>query len=334
MFTRRLTGAANHKHNQLMKIMFRLCRSFSLMLGLLLLSNVAGFGQVPVLTNARVAGGTFSFQVLIASNQLYTIQVSTNLTSWNSVGSDTATNSLINLVDPRGIGGFSRQYYRLVLGGQPLTVTYGFFFLEFANAGSFGGNSTPGTAFPVSLGSCSAALEVDNDTNYPAVTNVFFTGPAGSGLTNAPGDPNNSNTNNNSGFYQSPIVSSPAVAPAGNWTVNYKGSNHTFTVSSPTNLVIPYPTLTVSGGSLQGVSWIYRNAATGATLGGAPAYVSNIQLQVYGNSSQSSLYKSDNLPPATTSNTLTSPVPYASISGIGLAYQDTLGNSYVVMFGP
>lgn len=310
---------------------FRHCWYSSLILGSLLYSTVAGFGQTPVFTNARVSGGSFSFQVLIASNQLFTIQTSTNLTSWDSVGSQTATNHLITVVDPRGIAGFSRQYYRILLGA---TAKFSFFFLEFANAGSFNSNPTPNTTFPVSLYNYSAALEVDDDTSFPDPTNVLFTGPGGSGLTNAPGDPNNSSMNDGSAFYQSPIVSSPAVAPAGNWVVNYKGSNQTFTVSSPTNLVIPYPTLTVSGGSLQSVSWVYRDATTGTILGGAPAYVSNIQLQVYGNSSQSSLYNSPNLPPSTTSNTLTNPVPYSSISGIGLAYQDTLGNNYVVMFGP
>ena len=322
------------KHNEPKKTMNSIlnrCHSFNLIFGLLLLSNVA-FGQAPVFTNAKVAGGTFSVQVLIASNQLYTIQVSTNLTSWNSVGSDTATNSLITLVDPRGTAGFSHQYYRIMLGA---VASFSLQFLEFANAGSFNSNSTPNTTFPVSLNSYSAALQVNDDANYPSATNVFFTGPAGSGLTNAAGDPNNSSMNDNSAFYQSPIVTSPTTAPAGNWVVNYKGSNQTFTVSNPaTHLVVPYPTLTVSGGALQSVSWVYRDATTGATLGGAPAYVSNIQLQVNGNSSQSSLYNSPNLTPATTSHTLTTPVTYSSISGIALAYQDTLGNNYVVMFGP
>jgi len=203
------------KHNEPKKTMNSIlnrCHSFNLIFGLLLLSNVA-FGQAPVFTNAKVAGGTFSVQVLIASNQLYTIQVSTNLTSWNSVGSDTATNSLITLVDPRGTAGFSHQYYRIMFGA---VASFSLQFLEFANAGSFNSNSTPNTTFPVSLNSYSAALQVNDDANYPSATNVFFTGPAGSGLTNAAGDPNNSSMNDNSAFYQSPIVTSPTTAPAGN----------------------------------------------------------------------------------------------------------------------
>ena len=309
---------------------------FSLILCSLLYSTLAGFGQAPVFTNASVAGGTFSAQILMASNQLYTIQTSSNLTSWSSVGSDTSTNKLITLVDPRGTAGFSRQYYRILLGS---VASFSLQFLEFANAGNFNSNFTPNTTFPVVLNSYSAGLQVNDDINYPAATNVFFTGPAGSGLTNAPGDPNNSSINTgheNSAFYQSAIISSPAAAPGGAWVVNYKGTNQTFTVTDPqaaSRLVVPYLTLTKSGGVLQSVSWVYRDAATGAVLSGAPAYVSNIQLQVYGNSSQPTIYTSPNLTPDTTSHTLTSPVNYSDISGFGMAYQDSLGNNYVVDYG-
>ena len=206
-----------------MNLMFKHVWYFSLILGSLLYSTTAGFGQAPVFTNASVSGGTFSVQILIASNQLYTIQTSTNLTSWSSVGSDTATNNLITLVDPRGTAGFSRQYYRLMLGA---VASFSLQFLEFANAGSFNGNPTPNTTFPVTLNGYSAGLQVNDDTNYPAATNVFFTGPAGSGLTNAPGDLNNSSINTgkeNSAFYQSSLIASPAAAPGGTWVVNYKG---------------------------------------------------------------------------------------------------------------
>jgi hypothetical protein len=316
--------------------MFRHGWYFSLILGSLLYSTITSFAQAPVFTNATVVGGTFSVQILIASNQLYTIQTSTNLTSWSSVGSNTATNSLITLVDPRGTAGFTRQYYRIMLGA---VASFSLQFLEFANAGSFNSNSTPNTTFPVVLNSYSAGFQVNDDTNYPAATNVFFTGPAGSGLTNAPGDPGNSSINtghDNSAFYQSSLIASPAAAPGGTWVVNYKGSNQTFTVTDPqaaSRLVVPYPTLTVSGGVLQSVSWVYRDATTGATLSGAPAYMSNIQLQVYGNSSQPTIYNSPNLTPGTTSHTLTSTVNYSDISGFGLAYQDSLGNNYVVDYG-
>jgi hypothetical protein len=307
-------------------------RLFSFFSACALLSAFSGMAQSPVFTNAAIVGGYFQVQVLIASNQLYTIETSTNLTAWTPVGADTSTNGLITLVDPRGTAGFNRQFYRLVLGA---VASYNFFFLEFANAGSFNSNSTPDIVFPVSLANYSATFEVDNDTNYPPATNVFFTGPAGSGFANAPADPNYSNTNVNYASYQTTPISSPAAAPGGTWVVNYKGANVTNNVPDPqaaSRLVVPYPTLTVSGGVLQSVSWVYRDATTGTVLSGPPAYMSNIQLQVYGTAGN--LYNSPNLTPDTTSDTLTSLVNYSDIAGIGLAYQDSLGNNYVVVFGP
>jgi len=241
-------------------------------------------------------------------------------------------------MDPRGIAGFNRQYYRLSLNSS---ASFDISFLEFADAGRFGGSLTPATSFPVTLDSYSAMLGVDGDTGYPAATNVFFTGPGGSGLTNAPADPNNSNTGGDGAShanYQSPIIINPAIAPGGTWTVNYKGTNQIFSVPDPqaaSRVVVPYPTATVSGGILQSVSWVYRDAATGVALGGPPAYMTHIQLQIHGSSAENELYDSDNLSPCTTSNVVTSLVTGSDVSGISMAYQDSLGNDYVISFvGP
>jgi hypothetical protein len=312
---------------------------FYFLVGIFWLSTVAGFGQSPILTNAAIVGGNFQFQILIASNTTFTIQTSTNLTSWISVGSQTATDNLVTLVDPRGTAAFGRQFYRIVLGGNGgggNLVSFNFNFLEFADAGNFGAGSTPSTSFPVTLNSYSALFGVENDTNFPAATNIFFTGPAGSGLTNSPANPDNSSTNDNSANYQSAYVTNPFIAPGGTWVVNYKGSNQTFSVTDPqaaSRVVVPYPTVTVSGGALQSVSWVYRDAATGAALGGPPAYMSNIQLQVHGASESGELYDSDQLTPSTTNNVVTSSVTWTDVSGISMAYEDSLGNNYVISFG-
>jgi hypothetical protein len=296
------------------------------------------FAQQPILTNAIISGGDFSFQVLTTSNQTFTIEVSSNLASWSVAGTETATSSIVSLTDPSGVSAVPQRFYRIMLGGESKgsSGSFNFSFLEFTSAGNFnGGSSTPDTTFPVSLNSYSALFEVDNDTNYPDATNVLFTGPSDSDLTNAPGDPSNSNISADNANYQSPIISNPAIAPGGTWVVNYKGSNETFSVTNPpsaSNLVIPYPTITVSGGQLQNVSWVYLNATNGATLSGPPAYMVNLQLQVYG-MSQGTLYDSTNLPPTTTSQAVSPSVAYSNVSGIGLAYQDTAGNNYIVSFG-
>jgi hypothetical protein len=312
----------------------RLCGCF----GVLWFSTLAGFGQTLVFTNAALVGGNFQFQILVASNTTFTIQTSTNLTDWEAVGTMTSVSNSITIMDPRGIAGFNRQYYRLSLNNS---ASYNIGFLEFADAGRFGGSLTPATSFPVTLNSYSATFEVSGDTGYPVATNVFFTGPGGSGLTNAPADPNNSNIGGDGGShanYQSPIIFNPAIAPGGAWTVNYKGTNQTFSVPDPqaaSRVVVPYPTATVSGGSLQSISWVYRDAATGAALGGPPAYMTHIQLQIHGSSQGGELYDSVNLTPATTSKVVTSSVTWTNVSGISMAYQDSLGNNYVISFaGP
>jgi hypothetical protein len=318
----------------LLQTLRRAPRSHSLA-GILWLSTIAGFGQAPVFTNTTVANGFFQTQVLIASNANFTIETSTNLTDWQPVGSMVATNDLITLVDPRGTAGFDRQFYRIALGS---IASFNFSFLEFADAGSFGGNLTPNTSFPVMLNSYSASLDAEGDTNYPAATNVFFTGPDGSGLTNSPGNPDNSNTNGSPAFYQSSFVTNPAVAPGGTWTVNYKGSNQVFTVTAPPetgHVVVPLPTAAVSGGVLQSVSWVYEDAGSGTPLGGVPAFMSSIQLQVHGTNAANELYDSDQLPPGTTSNILTNTVTWSGVSGISMAYQDTNGINYIISFvGP
>jgi hypothetical protein len=301
--------------------------------GMLWLSTITGFCQTPVLTNATIVGGNFQFNILIDSNAAYTIETSTNLTDWTVAGSDTATSNIVTLVDERGTAGFNRQFYRVLLG---TIVSFKIGFIEFANAGNFGGGLTPNTTFPVTLNSYSAIFDAQGGTSFPAATNVFFTGPPGSGLTNSPANPDNSNTNGQ-GNYQSAFVVNPALAPGGTWTVNYLGTNQTFSVPDPqaaSRVVVPFPTATVSGGLLQSVSWVYRDAATGATLAGPPAYMVRIQLQVHGTNAANELYDSSNLTPGTTSNVVTSPVVWSAVSGISMAYKDSLENNYVISFGP
>jgi len=297
----------------------------------------AAFGQTLIFTNAMIANGKFQFQVLTSSNVSFTIQDSADLVTWTSVGSMTAISNSLTVTDPRGLNG-DGLFYRLVPGASQGNVSYSLSFLEFADAGSFGNSLSPNTSFPVTLDSYSAEFNVGNDTNYPVATNVFFTGPAGSGLTNSPADPNNSNTNGSPANYQSLIIVNPPIAAAGTWTINYKGSNQVFSVPDPqaaSHTVVPYPTVTVTGGFLRSVSWVYRDAVTGAALGSPPAYMTSIQVQVHGSSAANEFYDSDNLSPTTTNNAVSSSVTWPNVSGLSLAYQDSLGNNYVISYvGP
>ena len=288
----------------------------------------------PVFTNATVTGGYFQGQLVLTPGMNYTIEVSTNLQDWLPVGlvSSDGTNKL-DLQDDRGVAGESRMFYRATVGNL-LPLTFSINFHEYANAGSFNGDSTPAVSYPVTLNSYSANFDVQNDSGLPLATNVFFTGPAGCGLTNTPADPNNSFIDFSSASYQSPFISNPSAAPGGTWVVNFRGTNQTFNVADPmatSRLTIPLPTVSVSGDVLQSVSWTYMDASTGSTLGTAPVYMTDLQVQIEGLVG-GRIYDSPWLTPNVTSHTLTSTVNWSNVSTINMAYDDSLGNHYVVFF--
>lgn len=288
----------------------------------------------PLFTNGAVVSGQFQGQLHVVPGMTYTIETSTNLPDWTPVGtvSSDGTN-LLELVDDRPMASPYRMFYRAVVGNT-IGATYGLWFLEFANAGGFGGGFTPTPTFPVSLDSYSALFEVENELEFAAVTNVIFTGPAGSGLSNVAAAPDYSTIESDFAAYQSPFISSPAAAPGGEWVVSYKGTNINFTVADPqaaSRLVIPLPTVSVSGDVLQSVDWVYKDATSGATLGGAPAYVTGIQVQVEGIVG-GRIYESPELAPGVTSYALTSLVNWSNVSTMNMAYDDSLGNHYVVFF--
>jgi len=282
----------------------------------------------PWFTNAAIVNGLLQVQFHLVPGVYYTLEISTNLTSWNVVdviGSD-GTNVLVLAVDqpPKG-----NMFVRARMGCTP---SFEFWFFEFAYAGGFGSGFTPTPSYPVTLTNYSAAFGVHGDVSSPPTANVYFTGPAGSGLTNTPAW--QSYGGRDWMLYQSPPVYNPAAAPGGTWIVSYKGSNVTFNVPDPqaaARLVVPLPTVNVSGDVLQSVSWVYKNATNGATLSSPPAYMSSIQLQIE-DVGGLRIYNSGELSPNTTNHTLTSTVQWSNVGMLYMAYSDTLDNHYVVMF--
>lgn len=288
----------------------------------------------PIFTNGIVANGHFQGQLEVVPGMTYTIELSTNLQDWtpvNAVSSD-KTNRL-DLLDEQLVSGKSRLFYRAAVGNF-MPASFDFNFHHFANAGSFGSSFTPTVSFPVALNSYSANFGVENDQALPAATNIYFTGPSGSGLSQTPADAATSYIGTDNAEYQSPFVSIPATAPGGNWTVNYKGTNYAFNAADPqaaSRLVIPLPTASVIGGTLQSVSWNYKDASTGAVLGNAPAYMTWLQVQIEGFVG-GRIYDSPEIAPSLTSHALTSSVAWTNVCAIHMAYDDSLGNHYVVTF--
>jgi hypothetical protein len=129
-------------------------------------------------------------------------------------------------------------------------------------------------------------------------------------------------------------VSNPVNPPTGTWTVSYHGTNLTFNppaAQATSRLVIPFPTVTVTSGNLTAVSWVYKDAATGSTLGQPPGYLTDLQVQV-DVQGQGRVYDSPNVSPGTTSVGGINGVVWNNVVNLYLVYNDTLGNHYVVSY--
>ncbi|MFM8470041.1 MAG: hypothetical protein ACKODH_08735 [Limisphaerales bacterium] len=184
------------------------------------------------------------------------------------------------------------------------------------------------------MNSYSANFETQNSRSNPPPASGLVPGPVGSGLTSGPADAHTSTVDPDEAHYQSAFVSSPTVPPGGAWTVNYNGSNITFNVPATqeaSRLDIPVPTATVSGGNLTSVSWVYKDPATGTTLGQPPSHLTDVQVQV-DVQGQGRVYNSPNVPPGTTSVGGINGVVWNNVVNLYIVYNDTLGNHYVVGF--
>jgi hypothetical protein len=128
-------------------------------------------------------------------------------------------------------------------------------------------------------------------------------------------------------------VFTPAVAPGGNWTIDYNGSISNLTVTDPqagARLFVPVPTVSLVGGALKGVSWVYRDT-NGVLLASAPAFMTQIQIQSF-DRDLNGIDSSPLLPPATTSYAFASSQPWVDVGRIRAIYFDTLGNRYFINF--
>jgi hypothetical protein len=283
---------------------------------------------------ARLAAGGFQSHLVGQANQTYAIQVSSDLSNWTPLTNvTTAADGTVDFIDT-GASSISRRFYRVVASGLTPTGNFSLSFNHYANTGAFGANTTPTGVFPASLNGYRAIFGVRNDSALPAVTNVSFTGPAGSGLASTPAEIENNQGSGNA-TYISPYISNPSAAPGGSWTVNYKGIPQNFNVPDPqaaARLVMPVPTVTIVNGTLQQITWVYQSPS-GATLNGPPSFMTGIQIQISGQGFVR-LYDSPNLAPSTTTQILAtgSLINWSAVTSIAMAYEDTSGNTFIVFF--
>ena len=211
----------------------------------------------------------------------------------------------------------------------------------FITGGTFGVNLTPTVTTPAPIDGYRFGLHA-MDTNRPGA--VYFTGPAGSGLSNAPSaQPPLVNTDSTA--YGSPYVTAPAIPPAGQYMVSYKTSTLTFNISdqssAPSNIVLAVPTVTLNGnGTINKVAWVYKPGSGGAATLDPQAVISSVMLQIEGSGTPCAsypqagrIYNAENLPATTVEHILIPAcqnLSWSNVTRIYMAYNDVYGNHNVV----
>lgn len=242
-------------------------------------------------------------------------------------------------VDALGYSCPTNNGQNVVISGSSAVVNFtllppvqlSMYFRHFDYGGEFGTGLTPMIPVPMVINHYIAVLTAQNGGAYPPASNVLFTGPTGSGLIGTPAD--SRVLNGNSSVYFSPAVSTPAVAPGGNWGINYNGNNSNLSVADPqaaSRLFAPLPTAELDGAALYGVSWVYKNT-NGVFLAAAPAFVTQVQMQIF-DKDLNLLDASPLLPTTTTSYLFGASYPWSTIGRIRAIYFDTLSNRYFINF--
>ena len=280
----------------------------------------------------RLSDGLLQVQLMTEVGNSYTLEISTNLVDWMPVVTfmDVETN-LLTLIDPEPVVASRARFYRARLGVEAL---FEFSFHHYVQGGNFGAGTTATPVFPVLIDGYTANMYVSGERDYLEPSEVYFTGPQGSGLLHELADPENSWIELEEAAYQSPFVASPSTGMAGDWVVNYGGAQQNFEVVDPqaaARLVLPVPTVQLSEVAVESVAWTYRSPSTGEVLSGPPAHMMDIQLQIEGLTG-GRIYDSEELAPSVTQHHLSSFVAWTNVVSVAMAYDDNLGNHYVVFF--
>ena len=282
-------------------------------------------------TNTTRVNGMPAIQAFITPQQIYTLEISTNLQTWTPTYVFRANSVLSEqLVLPSVFfNQYKQAFFRLKLGpsfGTQFSLTH------FATAGTINPNAPYNVIvnYPVVINSHRAVFLANYDPEYAALGDVYFTPPNGGPIY--PEELRTGSDNQAQIRYSTPSIN--GAAAQGQWIINYKGTNFTFNVNSNailSNLVVPVPVFTVSNGNLTKVSWNYRNPGTGSVLVSAPSFMTTIQVQI-DDGQGNRIYNSDELEPSVTSHTLSQTINWSSVSNIYMAYDDNADNHFVITY--
>jgi hypothetical protein len=222
----------------------------------------------------------------------------------------------------------------IVTGAPPTALKLGF--VTRAQPGAFDANPlVPALSLtgPLAPSEWVARLNVNFETGIVGRDDaVRFTGPAGSGLADAPATFDFLSDSEHTVRLDSPAVTSPAFPPGGAWQVVYQVPR-SFSVPSPqgsTRLVFPVPSVTfVHDDFLSKVSWVYRNGANASVA--PPAFLRSVRV-VIDDASGSPVFDSGLLPPATMAVNIFDDVQWRCVARVVVIYVDDLGNTYEVSY--
>ena len=173
---------------------------------------------------------------------------------------------------------------------------------------------------------------------------VIFSGPAGSGLSNAPED--QFIVIGDGKVYFTPYIQNPAIPPAGQYTVSYNNTVLIFSMpdqsSAPSKIVVAKPTLTLnSDGTINKIDWVYQ-LGDGSGPIDPVALIGRVLIQIDGSGTPcgnypqgqgSRIYNADNLSPSTTEHVLTCQnILWSNVTTLYLVTTDIYDNQYIVTF--
>ena len=198
----------------------------------------------------------------------------------------------------------------------------------FFPGGSFGAGTNGTIPFPTHLNYYYALFNLE-DVNFP--TNVYFTGPSGSGLSNTASAVFGANFSGDSAWYSSPQIDIPPHPPGGIYAVNYKGETISFRLLDPESAnrqVLLVPTATVSTDNvLEHIRWTVRDM-NGNPIAMPPS-VTGIQIRIDGMGGR--IYEAE-VAPNETEHLVMGYVVWTNVSSIEMVYGDNAGNQYVAFW--
>jgi len=277
------------------------------------------------LTNAVVLpDGCAQFEVRTPdATNAFALLSSFDLRTWNYA---TALNSGTNryvITSPSPISSIDAVF----LGAAPLGQAI--YSLDFSFRNFWNGpltNGTPVMSWPQQIQNWQVSLQVGNCTNLTAATNVLFSGPSGTGITNEPTV--DGPDSGYGGTYDSDLFASSPSPPGGTWTVQYGTNLLALGTPDPqlaNHYVVMVPSFVVSNGQLSSFSWTYHNRNTGAILGTAPSFVARIEFEIYG-ADDNEIY--ERTLGHSFSNFVFSQAIEWTNSMLNIEYVDTLNNRY------